>query len=209
MFTSFYKEEDAKSLYFDINSSFQICYKSNSSNSYKFAGLYSIHKGNICYYVGQSQNLASRISQHITGKYSNADEVRIYFCDCYFYKLPKTERKKFIESNELLLIKRLKPTENLITAPLDYELSNDLRFDCLKDIPNYGETEEFRDGLKPIKYDENTEISGSLRILDDSIWIGDADAIYNNPFLIKEVTNLLNSYDIETIKNGMEVLKNG
>ena len=77
MFTTFHKDLTSTQIYYKLNSSFQITLIEYQSSTLKFAGLYAIFKGDICYYVGQSQNLASRISQHITGKYNSCDRVSI------------------------------------------------------------------------------------------------------------------------------------
>jgi len=119
MFTLFKKPKDSKELFFALSNSFQIASPDNKSPTHKFAGLYAIYKGCTCYYVGQSQNLASRISQHLSGKYSSCDRVAVYFATNEgfddFYDRDKESRKLVLENNEMMLIKRLKPIENLIT----------------------------------------------------------------------------------------------
>lgn len=134
MFTFFRKPEDSKELFFALSNSLQIVSPSNKSSTHKFAGLYAIYKGCTCYYVGQSQNLASRISQHLSGKYVSCDRVDIYFATDNgfndFYERCKESRKAILETNEMMLIKTIKPIENLITPDSDFSPSNDKLFYC-------------------------------------------------------------------------------
>lgn len=136
MLTRFYKPEGSKELYFKLNSSFQIINSECASPTYKYAGIYAIFKGEICYYVGQSQNLASRISQHLTGKYETATRVDCFFVienGFYdFYERSKGSKKLILENNELAFMQRLKPVENLITPEDDFKLSDAELFYCLE-----------------------------------------------------------------------------
>ena len=117
MITTFLRPESSRGLYFKLNNALHI-HDPLISKTYKIAGLYSIHKDNKCYYVGQSQNLPSRISDHLFGRYENADEVRVYFVcnDGYsdFYERNKESRKLILENNELKLMQLLNPIDNLI-----------------------------------------------------------------------------------------------
>lgn len=137
MLTHFEIPEDSKEFYFKLNSSFQIVKFDEASPNYKFAGIYAIYKDDVCYYVGQSQNLANRLTQHLTGKYETADRV-----DCFlvidngfydFFERSKETRKLILENNELLFMSKLKPIENLITPGSDFELDEDKSFSCLSD----------------------------------------------------------------------------
>lgn len=124
MFTLFEKPIDSKELFFALSNSFQIVTPESKSQTHKFAGLYAIFKGDTCYYVGQSQNLPSRISQHLSGKYSTCDRVEVYYPvgDGFddFYDRNKESRKSILELNELVLMKMLSPVENLITPDSDF-----------------------------------------------------------------------------------------
>lgn len=135
MFTSFDKSIDSKLLYFKLGSSFQIVASDYLSDSYKLAGLYSIYKDGICYYVGQSQNIASRISQHISGKYSSCDTINIYAASCAgfedFYSRNKESRKAILEYNEMILMQKTKPIENLITPGSDFHYDENKVFSTL------------------------------------------------------------------------------
>lgn len=133
MFTLFDTPEDSRELYFKLSSSFQISSR-HFNKSFKFSGIYAIYRNDNCYYVGQSQNLASRISQHLSGKYKSCDKIEIFmpntngFSD--FFSRSKETRKIILEKNEMLLMSILKPIENLITPPSDFELNEDSAFHC-------------------------------------------------------------------------------
>ena len=132
MFTTFERDIDPKDFYFKLNNSFQITSTEYQSPTVKFAGLYAIYKNNTCYYVGQSQNLASRICQHINGKYASADRVEIFLVRANgfddFHARSKESRKVILESNESNLIKILKPIENLMLPNDDFSISDDAIF---------------------------------------------------------------------------------
>jgi predicted GIY-YIG superfamily endonuclease len=134
MLTHFERPEESKMLYFKLSSSFQII-EEKSSATYKFAGIYAIYKDDICYYIGQSKNLASRLSQHINGKYSGVDRVVIFtpwINDVNFYDQKKEVQKIILEQNEMTLMRMLKPIENLITPSDEFEPREDFTFESLK-----------------------------------------------------------------------------
>jgi len=137
MLTHFDKPDDSKELYFKLNASLLLVNFESASSAFKYAGIYAIYKDDVCYYVGQSQNLASRLSQHLTGKYECSTRV-----DCYmvaengfsdFYNRAKETRKAILELNEMAFIKKLKPLENLITPPSDFDIEEKKSFCCLTD----------------------------------------------------------------------------
>lgn len=134
MLTYFNRDLDSKQLYFKLSSSFQITNLEDQSDNLKFAGVYAIFKNNICYYVGQSQNLASRLSQHLTGRYESADNIKIYLAIpngfTLFSEFDKESRKTILDNNEQKLINMLKPVENLITPGSDFSLPENQTFDC-------------------------------------------------------------------------------
>ena len=135
MFTSFDKQIDSKQLYFNLSSSFQIVSPQSVSKTFKLAGLYAIYKDDVCYYVGQSQNIASRLSQHLLGKYSGCTRIDVYGASNYrnghFYNLSKSDRKSFLEHNEMILMQLCKPIENLITPPSDFNHDEDIKLETL------------------------------------------------------------------------------
>lgn len=137
MIASFIRPEDSKEIYFKLNNSFQLSDPIISS-TYKISGLYAIYKGDICLYVGQSKNIPSRLSTHLTGRYSIADRVDIYFIcqDSFenFHEKSKNSQTSILLNNESYLINALNPTENII---VDREcVSNKNIFISLHDGPN-------------------------------------------------------------------------
>ena len=132
MFTTFERHIDPKDFYFKLNNSFQITSIEHQSPTFKFAGLYAIYKNNTCYYVGQSQNVASRICQHINGKYASADRVEIFLARANgfddYHNRSKESRKKILESNENNLIKILKPIENLMLPSNEFSIDDNAMF---------------------------------------------------------------------------------
>lgn len=134
MLTNFERPEESKDLYFKLNSSMQII-ESEHSKTYKFSGLYAIYKNEVCYYVGQSKNLASRLSQHIFGKYDSCDKIVCFspwLRGIDFYEQDKPTQKEILDQNEMTLIKILKPIENLITPNDDFLEDDQITFESLK-----------------------------------------------------------------------------
>ncbi len=132
MLTHFEKPEESKELYFKLSNSFHLTMFDERSSNSKFAGLYAIYKNDVCMYVGQSQNLASRLSQHLSGKYESADKVLIFsaLSNGYndFFDRPKESRKRILESNEKMLIKELQPIENLMLPDQDFSIDKNKKF---------------------------------------------------------------------------------
>lgn len=138
MFTAFERDIAPKNLYFKLNSSLQINYIEHQSSTVKFAGLYAIYKNNICYYVGQSQNLASRLSQHISGKYSTSDKIILFLAKGNgfdtFDEHSKEARRGCLENNEKLLINILNPVENLLTPDDGFYIPENQMFNMFKSL---------------------------------------------------------------------------
>lgn len=135
MLSRFDRTKESREFYFKLGSAMQVTSYQSASETMRFAGIYVIYKDDICYYVGQSQNLASRLSQHILGKYENSTRI-----DCYlatdngfgdFHNASKDDRKSLLEYNELEFMRRFKPIENLITPSDDFEINEKRLFDCL------------------------------------------------------------------------------
>ncbi len=135
MFSNFIKPKSQKELYFKINSSLglmeYIPYKG-------VAGIYALFKNGICLYVGQSQNIASRLATHLSGKYESCDYVKVYTVykqfSNDFEKLNKLDKKRILEENEKYFINYFKPIENII-ANYDVGINYDIAFDCFE--PQY------------------------------------------------------------------------
>ncbi len=131
MLASFERPETSKHLYFNLNNSLHLA-NPMFSPTYKIAGLYAIFKNDICYYVGQSKNVPSRLSTHLNGKYESCDLVKVYFVCEYgfedFYQRSKESQKAILENNERYLIKELNPIENIMVDN-DLKIDEDCMFD--------------------------------------------------------------------------------
>lgn len=118
MITSYSRPRDSKEFYFKLNNALNLLDDSAASSTYKFAGLYAIYKDEKCYYVGQSQNLSSRLATHLTGAYRAADKVDLFLVSSLgfddFYDRCKDSRREILEINESVLMDRLKPIENIL-----------------------------------------------------------------------------------------------
>lgn len=166
MLTHFDKPEESKLLYFKLSSSFQII-EDKCSSTYKFAGLYAIYKNDTCYYVGQSKNLASRLSQHLTGKYSDVDKILIFspwLKGANFYDQTKEVQKALLDQNEMILMQMLKPIENLITPSDDFKPRDDFKFESLKR------------GMYDLFFDEMTSMTVYINRCYVSVVTGDGDS---------------------------------
>lgn len=132
MLSCFDIPDTTRDLYFKLSNSFQLADPLRSP-TYKIAGLYSIHKNDKCYYVGQSKNLPSRLADHLSGKYEPADEFRVYFiCESgfdNFYQRSKKAQKSILETNESRLMQILKPIDNIVIDH-DIKIEEQYLFDC-------------------------------------------------------------------------------
>lgn len=128
------EELTQKVLYFKLNNCFNM--ETENEINHKFCGLYAIYKDDICLYIGQSQNLASRIATHIKGKYKNATNIYLWnienlgFYD--FSEREKTSQKNILNNSEKWLMKELKPIENL-----DIDMTFDLNIDKTPEFEFY------------------------------------------------------------------------
>ena len=114
--------KEGKSIYFKLNNSLHLLDPPTSS-TYKISGIYAIYKNDICYYVGQSKNLPSRVATHLSGKYSVADRVDLFFVDLEafgdFYDRSKEDQSRILENNESRAIDLLEPIENILVKNED------------------------------------------------------------------------------------------
>lgn len=162
MLARFEIPEDSKELYFKLSGALQICSYDNCSPTLKLAGIYAIFKNDVCYYVGQSQNLASRLSQHLTGKYKSADKVVVFpvvingFSD--FYERGKQSRRLILENNEFKFMEVFKPIENLITPGSDFEYNENGLFNCLDGEENLWSYEEIEIHIGQFDVDVTTGV---------------------------------------------------
>ena len=172
MIVNFDIPDTERDLYFRLSSSLQLCSPLQSSG-YKIAGLYSIHHQGACRYVGQSQNLPSRLANHLIGAYSYADEFRVYFVCEYgfedFYDRDSGSRKGILEGNELRLIQCLRPIDNIV-SDYDEVIPDERLFEFFEDDEAHSNLTGFRDEFSLTIFDEGAALSISHihdRALDD------------------------------------------
>jgi hypothetical protein len=106
---------DQKTLYYKINSCINLDIETDTRRS----GVYAIFKDDICLYVGQSKNLASRSASHILGKYKNCDYIKLIDITHVgfgnFWDRSESSRTAILNNVEIALMQILKPIENIIT----------------------------------------------------------------------------------------------
>ena len=121
-----WQEFNQKVLYFKLNNTFNL--QIDSELNHKIFGIYAIFKDNICLYVGQSSNLASRVATHLKGKYNSATDIFIWnvenigFSD--FKSRNKESQKSILDNCEKYVMSKLKPIEN-IAIDMDFKLTED------------------------------------------------------------------------------------
>lgn len=99
MFSFIHKEREQKQLFFQIDVEFKKCVED------KTIGIYAIYRDEVCLYVGQSKNMASRIATHLSGKYKECTSVIVY---------RSNEEETFIlDETEKFVMQQLKPSENI------------------------------------------------------------------------------------------------
>lgn len=110
-----WKEFEQKVLYFKLNNSFNM--NLVSTKDYKIAGIYAIYRDDLCLYVGQSKNLASRLATHLKGKYENCTNIYVWNIEeigfSEFRTYIKDIQEQIIIRCEKYLMSILKPIENL------------------------------------------------------------------------------------------------
>lgn len=157
-----WREYNQKTLYFKLYNAFNL----NTENelNIKHQGVYAIFKDDICLYVGQSKNLASRIATHIRGKYKNATQVycwdvkEIGFGD--FDTRSKESQSLVLNNCEEWLMAKLKPIEN-INIDMDFSLNKDNAPDmCLESSSSFTlELKKYILKISDGRYDEIEDIS--------------------------------------------------
>ena len=98
MITCFKKSESQRELFSQLNHSMSI-----KSDEKTIKGVYIIFKDNVCVYVGQSSNVASRLATHLSGKYKNANEIFVF----------ENANDEDLIITEKYCIQKLQPIENL------------------------------------------------------------------------------------------------
>lgn len=106
-----YEEMEQDILYFKLSNALNMdrMVKMNE----KLSGIYAIYKDDVCVYVGQSKNLASRLATHLRGKYSMATSI---FC--------WTVDGEKLDNHEKYVMADLKPIENLM-IDMDFSFPDD------------------------------------------------------------------------------------
>lgn len=100
MFSYFTKSKKQKDLFFQLDNELKkTCYDE------KISGIYAIFKNDICLYVGQSKNIASRLATHLSGKYKDCSKILIF---------PTIEPTENLIPLEKFTIQQLKPIENIL-----------------------------------------------------------------------------------------------
>lgn len=116
MIAQFQKSTDQKELYFQISAALKMQYPSTDS---RLAGIYAIYNGDTCLYVGQSQNLASRVATHLCSKFEQCTHIDLFLIDSDsegfsgFYSKSADAKKSILEYNEKCFIRLLHPIENI------------------------------------------------------------------------------------------------
>lgn len=114
---------DYKSLYLAISKSFK---KLDNDIQDKISGIYLIYNDNReLMYIGQSKNIASRLTTHIRGKYRNAYKISVINLDYM--------ESSYLDSIERFLINKLKPIDNIMVDE-KYNENHLLDLICIDDI---------------------------------------------------------------------------
>lgn len=110
-----WQDFEQKTLYFKLNNALNM--NINDELNYKITGIYAIFKDDLCLYVGQSKNIASRLATHLKGKYKVATRVEVFdITDIGFsnYKDRSTQsQSKILDNAEQFLMAMLMPIENI------------------------------------------------------------------------------------------------
>lgn len=98
------EDENYKSLYISLSKSFK---RLDNDVQDKISGIYFIYNDNReLMYIGQSKNIASRLTTHIRGKYRNAYKISVINLDYM--------ESSYLDSIERFLITKLKPIDNIM-----------------------------------------------------------------------------------------------
>lgn len=165
---------EQKELFYKLSNAFSLA----SDAQKKLEGLYAIFRENQCYYVGYSQNMASRLATHIRGKYSSFTHIYIFTPELFdgfmdFYERSAESRKEILMNNEKELMASLKPIENLaidMDFSLDYSMS--LGFADAFNRHEFGKVGYYKNQVELIKSEfspiviERTDFSGYVAVHD-------------------------------------------
>lgn len=132
-----YQEIEQKILFFKLKSIFNL--DNTDAIDRKIAGIYIIYKDDICLYVGQSTNLASRIATHIKGKYSEATKINVLNIEDIGWNDFK-ERSK--ESQESILLNTEKYVMSILNPIENININHDM-VTAIEKIPNSEISKEY------------------------------------------------------------------
>lgn len=177
-----WKEFEQKVLYFKLNNSINM--NTDVELSYKMSGIYAIYKDDLCLYVGQSSNLASRVATHLSGKYQTATHIYAWkiedigFPDYRTYI--KEIKEQILDKSEKYLMSILKPIEN-IDIDMGYII-----YDSLKPKFNFQKSSNF-----------------TFQINESFLQITDSHPYILEEFILKMETENLGKYinEISPIKD--------
>ena len=120
MFACVNRPAEQKDLYFVLNKYFTL-----EQDETKYSGIYALFKNDLCLYVGQSSNIASRLATHLSGKYKNIDRIFIF----------DGHSKNNLDESEEYAIQFFKPIENVL-ADYTKKVNIDNIIDCFRDYEN-------------------------------------------------------------------------
>lgn len=133
----------------------------------KIQGIYFIYnKNNELMYIGQSKNIASRITTHIRGKYRNSHKIII-----------ESIEDDSLDDIERFLIDKLKPIDNIIVEQ-NYDLSESWWANFVLDIDHTGKdyndiskiNDHINNGVKTIVYPSYKFVT-SIDLLPDLLYM--------------------------------------
>lgn len=150
-------DNDYKSLYKQLSKSFK---RLEEDCQDKIIGIYLIYNDNKeIMYIGQSKNIASRLTTHIRGKYRNAYKISVINLDYL--------ESNYLDSIERFLITKLKPIDNImVDEKYDIKHLEDI-FTDIEDINN-ASIENINSFIRPSFYifPKNKFIVRSVFLLD-------------------------------------------
>jgi len=92
---------EQKTLFYKLANAFNM--ENDSIKNEKVCGIYAIFHNDLCLYVGQSKNMASRLATHIKGKYGKATDIYVW-----------SELEEDLDDAEKSKMSFFKPIENVL-----------------------------------------------------------------------------------------------
>ena len=91
-------------------------------------GCYALHVGDICVYVGQAINLKRRLLKHLHGR-KDVDNVSVYDLSKRLEGLAHQSARSLLNFEEMRLIEKLNPLENLKRPQFSWDVFCQMPFD--------------------------------------------------------------------------------